>query len=331
MRRRFIVSALALAVAGGVGHAQGAEAQVQPVETQPAPALSALNPSAISQSAQTRPTEPDIVVTGKVNAKPEEVQRQANAITNTSVKYRNPLAMFQDRVCPGILGMPSAMAQIMVDRIRRNAEQVGLKTAPLGDCQPNILVIFVRNGQGAIKELRNRQGHIFKDIPLAELQEMAADSGPVHAWVNTIVRSRQGDALQGDNSADLTRIPTLNVAQSQSHIFLAHRIDITNSVIMIDIPAIDGMSVVQLADYVTMRAFARTKPISGDPAASTILNLFDPDPSAARPRALTDFDLAYLRAIYEGVDSLNAASKLASINRKLRNVEAEKTAPDAAK
>ncbi len=114
----------------------------------------------------------------------------------------------------------------------------------------------------------------------------------------------------------MTKIPTLNIAQSQSHIFLAHRIDINKAVIMIDIAAIDGMGVVQLADYATMRAFAATNPVNGDAAASTILGLFDP--AVARPRELTDFDLAYLRTVYEGVDSLNAASKLDSINSKLR-------------
>jgi hypothetical protein len=112
----------------------------------------------------------------------------------------------------------------------------------------------------------------------------------------------------------------LNVGQAQSHIFLAHRLDITSSVIMIDIAAIDGMRVVQIADYVTMRTFARTNPVEGGSAATTILSLFDAG-NMARPRSLTDFDLAYLQAVYGGTDGLNAASKLASINSKLRAIQ----------
>ncbi len=44
-----------------------------------------------------------------------------------------------------------------------------------------------------------------------------------------------------------------------------------------DLTAIDGMTVNQLADYATMRGLAQTKPLSGEPSFGTILNLFDPD------------------------------------------------------
>lgn len=325
MRAKSVLIALA---AGSAGALVFAEPTLSQAPVKAGGSQSALAPSALSQSA---PTADDnaIVITGKTDAKPAEIRKQATEITKTVVRYHNPLAKFQDKVCPGIVGMPVDMAEIMIDRIRYNAERVGIDTAMEGKCQPNIMVIFVRNGQGVIKELRKTKDYIFRKIDLQELRALAKDSGPVHAWTNTEVRSRQGDTLQGDNDADLTQIPVLNVAQSQSHIFLANRLDITNSILLIDIPAIDGMSVVQIADYVTMRAFAQTKPVNGDPAASTILTLFDPENTAA-PRELTDFDLAYLRTVYQGVDSLNAASKLASITTKLRTVQAERAGKEAA-
>ncbi len=265
--------------------------------------------------------DPDaIVVTGKTEAPPAEVRKQAQSITQSGPRYNSVLAQFQDKVCPGVIGLPLELAEIMVGRIRRNAEVVGLGTAPDGKCQPNIIVAFVANGQQLIKEIAKREPTTFRNIDHADLTAMIRDDGPVHAWVSTVVRSRQGDELQGDNKGDLTKIPVLNVAQSQSHIFLAARLDITNSVILIVYPKIDGMSVVQLADYATMRAFARTRPVAGDAAASTILSMFDGD--AAKPRELTDFDLAYLRSIYGGIPNLNAASKLARINRELRQLQA---------
>jgi hypothetical protein len=281
---------------------------------------SALAPTSITQG-QPR-SDDEIIITGKTEAKPAEIREQARSITRQSAKYNYPLAMFQARVCPGIVGMPAAMADIMVDRIRYNAERVGLETAPLGNCAANILVIFVRNGQGVIKDLAKKPEGLLGNIKFADLKQLKAETGPVHAWVETEVRSRQGDTMQGSNEWDMTKVPVLNVAQSQSHIFLANRIDINKAVVMIDLKAINGMGVVQLADYVTMRAFAATNPVKGDAAASTILGLFDPE-MTAHPRELTDFDLAYLRTVYEGVDSLNAASKLNSITSKLRAVRAE--------
>ena len=316
--RRLRIAAL---LAGALFLAAPVQAQTM---TQEEKEHSALAPTAMTATPSTKPEE-DIVVKGKPEPKPAEVREEAHAITRNSVKYSTPLAKFQAEVCPGVVGMPVDMAGIIIDRIRVNAERVGMQTAPLGHCTPNILVIFVRNGQAVIKELHKKQDYIFKRISLADVKELIADPGPVHAWTNTEVRSRQGDVLQGDNdSVDLEALPVLNVGQSQSHIFLAARLDISNSIIMIDIPAINGMAVVQIADYVTMRTFAMTNPVSGDPAATTILSLFDAD--APHPRELTDFDLAYLRTVYGGLDSLNAASKLASINGKLRGVQAEKLA-----
>lgn len=288
------------------------------------PAMAQLAPPGVIRADA--PSDPnDIVVTGKTEAKPEEVRNQARSITQSNgSRYHEALAQFQDKVCPGILGLPADLAGIMVDRIRWNAEKVGLKTAQEGKCQPNIIVAFVVNGQSAVKQLVKQQPEAFRNLQASEVKSLLNESGPVHAWVNTVVRSRQGDALQGDNTDDMTKIPVLNVGQSQSHIFLAARLDIANSIVLIDFPAIDGMSVVQLADYVTMRTFARTRPLEGDSAASTILSLFDKD--AGAPRELTDFDLAYLRSVYGSIASLNAASKLTHINRELRELQAEAAA-----
>jgi len=309
---RLIGMLLAASLLAGAAHAQSDKAKSSGDG-------SALAPSAMTMTAG-KPQDDAIVVTGKPEPKPAEVEHQANLVSHTNVKYHTPLASFQESVCPGIVGMPVSLAELMVDRIRDNAQRVGIEPGP-EKCRPNIMVIFVRNGQAVIKELARKEPYVFRNLEYSDLQDLMRDSGPVHAWVNKIVKSRQGDSLQGDNSGDLTQVPVLNVGQSQSHIFLAHRLDITNSVIIIDIPAIDGMSVVQIADYVSMRVFAETNPVSGDPAASTILTLFDKN--SAHPRAMTDFDLAFLRTVYSGANGLTAATKLASINTKLRQIKAD--------
>ena len=45
---------------------------------------------------------------------------------------------------------------------------------------------------------------------------------------------------------------------------------------LFDREGVRGKSIVQLADYATMRGFARTRPAEGDAALDTILALFDP-------------------------------------------------------
>lgn len=282
---------------------------------------------AAAAGAQNEPPPPsnpsDIIVTGSPEPTRRAVEKQARAITQADGYYRLPLAQFQDPICPGIMGLPVDMAEMLVDRIRYNAERIGLDTAREGKCTPNLLVIIVGNGQKEINALKKKHGYLFKLITTAELRELAADPGPVHAWANTLVRSRQGDVLQGD--ADLGQVPTLFVAQSQSHIFLAHRLDIVNAVVMLDAQAINGLSITQIADYATMRGLARTRPVDGDGAIDTILSLFSPE--GARPYEMSDFDLAYLRSLYGDIPNMPAVTKITRVNKELRKQRKEGAAP----
>jgi len=108
--------------------------------------------------------------------------------------------------------------------------------------------------------------------------------------------------------------------QSANSLFLLPtRTDIQLSVIVVDIPAIDGMSAKQLADYATMRGLAKTKPVTGDSAYSTILSLFDPD--GGHPAELTDFDLGYLRSIYSNSPNLAAAAKISGVKFQMRKLQ----------
>jgi hypothetical protein len=280
------------------------------VQAQPAPGVG---------MRDARPEE-DIVVEGKPIPEPDVVKKQAETITRMDDFYTAPLAQFQERVCPGIIGLPVAMAEIMVDRMRYNAERIGLETARSGKCTPNIFVAFVINGQREVTALARSRPQIFANIELAELNEMLAETGPVHAWNSTQQMTRDGMPVGA--SQDLTgQPPVVQVPIADSRIMFATRLDIAQSVVLIDVAAIDGMAVVQLADYASMRAFARTLPVRGDTAASTILSLFDK--GSAPPRELTPFDLGYLRSLYATQGNLPASAKIGAVPRQIKRVLAD--------
>ncbi len=267
--------------------------------------------------------EEEIVVEGKAMARPEEVKKQARSMTRMDDFHSEPLAQIQDKVCPGVLGLSREIAEMIVDRMRYNAERVGLDLAKPGQCQPNILVAFVLNGQREVKELARTKGYVFSNISVRELEELTEDAGPVHAWNTTVKRSRDGRPVLGREEDG--QIPTVQVPMADSHITLAIRLDTAQSVVVIDIKAIDGMSVVQLADYASMRAFARTRPVIGDSAASTILSLFDRN--VAAPRELTAFDVGYLNSIYSTDGNLPASAKIGAVPKEIRKELARASVP----
>jgi hypothetical protein len=122
-------------------------------------ALSVLAGSAAAQAPAT-PAEPAapvaapvdnrrIVVTGQVEPLTQaEVTDQARNISIVGDPLHNPLPRFEDHLCPGVLGMKAEAAEIIVQRIRFNAEDLGIRLADAdGTCKPNLIVAFVEGAQ----------------------------------------------------------------------------------------------------------------------------------------------------------------------------------------
>jgi hypothetical protein len=269
---------------------------------------------------------PDIVVTGKPDPTARQTEQQARAISRMGDFYHDPLARFSDPICPGVLGLPVDAAGIVVDRIRYDAERVGAPVAATTNCKANIIVAFARDGGAEVRRLLKARGYLFDGLDTQEAQELQDEAGPVRAWNVTTLRNRHGQdeaptrfdggaGMMQVSEGGLSLIPmrVIAVPASDSHVFLASRTDITASVVIIDLAAIDGLPVAQIADYAAMRALARTRPATGDTAASTILSLFDP--KSGHPQEMTAFDLAYLRSLYEAESNQPASVKIFGVSR----------------
>ncbi len=286
---------------------------------------SALLPATALAQAEGPPpaVEPDstIVVTGEAPDE-QEVTRQAREITQPSGIRYAPLPRFEgDRLCPGVIGLKADFASLVVDRIRANAERFGLwMTTDDGTCAPNFVVAFVDDGQAVLQQVADGQHWLFKDMPRHERVELLADDGPVHVWTTTQARTRDGaDLADAPNGRKVSAMSSGGRARVQ----LQAREDITGVLVLFDRDDVRGMTLVQLADYATMRGLARTRPVDGDgQAMATILALFDRD--ATPPAEMTAFDSAYLGALYRGQANVSGLSKVLGVSRELeRQARAE--------
>jgi hypothetical protein len=263
----------------------------------------------------------DIVVTGRVE-KPErrEVNRQARAISDITSDIRDrPLARIEDRLCPGVIGLRQDAAELMIDRIRWNAERLDMWLADDTACSPNLIVAVVEDGKAQIAELQKSQPWLFQSLTIPERRALLEENGPARVWTTAQTRTRDGMPIQ--RRENLTDPPVVQMWMAHSKIYLTIREDITQVVVLLDRDAVRGKTVIQLADYATMRSFARTKPVEGDLALDTILTLFDDN--RMPPDGLTDFDQAYLRSVYDWIPNLPAATKLLGVNRQLTKVAKE--------
>jgi hypothetical protein len=268
----------------------------------------------MAQTEGAAETGDDIVVTGKIEEEPDwtEVRKQARSVTQATSIFNQPLARYNKKLCPGIIGMPLEYAELMVSRIRFNAELIGIETAEDMDCYPNFIVGFLSEPDELVQSMDSSSGSLLARIPLKERRRMIRDGGPVYAFSLTSLRTRDGRMAA---QSIMDRYPTLNLQSANSLILLHNRIDIELSVVLMDIQAIDGLSIPQLADYATMRGLAKTRPIEDEQAVDSILGLFHSE--GPHPWRLTPFDLAYLKSLYADSASLPAAAKLATVNNHL--------------
>jgi hypothetical protein len=260
-----------------------------------------------------------IVVTGEQPTW-TEVTRQAREITQpTGIRYA-PLPRFEgDRLCPGVLGLKHEHAARVIDRIRWNAERFDLwMTEDDGTCVPNFVVAFVDDGQATLRQIADERYWLFINMPRHERLALLAEDGPARVWTTTQARTHDGRPLPlRPDGRQVSAMSSGGVARAA----LPVREDITGVLILFDRDEVRGKTLVQLADYATMRGLARTRPVEGagdtaGQAMDTILALFDADYEP--PAELTAFDLAYLGTLYEGQTTTTGLSKVLSVSRQLR-------------
>ena len=229
----------------------------------------------------------------------------------TAQSDEEPLARFEDPICPGIVGLKVEAAEMMVDRIRANARAFGRQLAEAGDCQPNLIVAFIDSGEAFIDRLRDREGWLFAELNDADRESLLEETGPARTLLR--VRARTRDGMPIPRRENMTDLPQSQAWMAHSRIYTATRNDILSALVLVDRGAIRGMTLDQLADYASFRALTRTLPQTPDTRADSIVSLFDG--ASTRPAGLTEFDRAYLAQLYTGIPNIPAPARLAELEK----------------
>ncbi len=256
--------------------------------------------SAAAQEAPVR-TAPEIIV----RPPPTEAERhkQLREFTRTVIRpprINQPVAKFAFPVCVTVLGLTSEDAETIAERIRENAEALGVTADRKPDCVPTIRVAFMAPAAGSPASWLTAVSPQLAHLTPAQRGRVLAETGPVRAWNRVAVRDALGRAFR-PQLGDQQRFPTYAEIQPLSTSDPIVTTEITGAAVLISREAAHGFTLGQIADYATLRALLGTGPVEGDAPAPTILTLFaDPNP----PAGLTDYDKALVRELYDA--SFNA-------------------------
>src|SRR5688572_28127927 len=132
-----------------------------------------------------------------------------------------PLARFEDEVCPGVVGLKLEAAQDMVGRIRARAAEFGRGLAPEGSCEANLVVAFVDDGLAFARQMQRDNGWFFAELSQSDRRMALSDPGPARAILRVRARSRDGMPIpRRENMVDL---PQAELWMAHSKIYTAIR------------------------------------------------------------------------------------------------------------
>jgi hypothetical protein len=220
-------------------------------------------------------------------------------------------ARWHRNLCVGVNNLRADAAQYLVDRISKEALELGLEPGEPG-CQPQVVVIFTTDAQQLATFLVKHYKRAF--LPgMGEggmarnrdaLDAFAESEKPVRWWATSMpVDARMGTAAVpsqntqgGPAVAGDIRAPVVNTGGGGGSRIHSGVVDALQQVIIIvDGTKLHGTTWEQLGDYLAVVSLAQIK-LETDPAAfDSILNLF------SNPKAysgLTDWDRTYLKTLY---------------------------------
>lgn len=240
----------------------------------------------------------EIVVTAEMEREAEQRLEQLTRTITRRPRTDKPLARQYDRICIAVIGLNPEFSMVLIEQMEANARRLDIPVGGEG-CKPNTIIAFASNARGQIEQLREDSPWLFHEMLDHEYERVLRGNGGAHAWQTTEVREIDGKPLAviqvGDPPRQVQSADPFNTTRLGQQI----RTDMTASVVVFDSTAIEGKTLQQLADYASMRSFAPVDDLSegGPNATPSILTLFED--GLEPPEGMTDFDWAYLDALYK--------------------------------
>jgi hypothetical protein len=213
------------------------------------------------------------------------------------------LARWETPICPLVAGLPKVDGEFVLTRFSEIAASVGAPLAPR-QCRANFIVLVTSDPVASLNAARARYRNLFGDAGPAQIKGFLNTQRAIRVWYNDTASGANGSILipgSSSNGPVISGPGAMGVTTVRS--FDANRLERTavwtiSSVIeVVDAGAMKGFKFGQMADYVSMAGLAEFNFDADFGTAPTILHLFKA-PEEAKPLSLSDWDQAYLKALY---------------------------------
>ena len=131
-----------------------------------------------------------IVVTGQPVTRDQARERAATFVRQIGVaRGDTSAARFIDPVCVRVLGIAEPYAALVAERMRAIAGEARITVAP-ESCRPNVIVSFVGDASALVRDIARRSPTRFQNVALDQREALLNGNAPIRWWYLTETRSR---------------------------------------------------------------------------------------------------------------------------------------------
>jgi hypothetical protein len=278
---------------------RAAPADQQPITSTPAPTTGSASAKADHL--------PQITIEANRPALEKRVQAFVGQLTHSSRFSAESVPRWVEPLCFEVAGVLRNYAEFVVARLSRVASTVGapLRKAGCSRTSANFYVLFSRSPSESLNYLHRHPSLLFhwENGPQQYDRFLnPPNSEVVRVWHNAEFLDYDG-APAGTGCAGVSGAS----CGIDSRIRLSAVQSFMRTLVVIDSTRIAGIQIGQISDYIAMVGLVDVDPDASFGDAPSILRLFT-DPSNKRPEGLTEWDRAFLRALY-GTDQRNTQQR----------------------
>jgi hypothetical protein len=231
------------------------------------------------------------------------------------------LARWRDGICPIGAGMPEPLKTTIVKRVREIAALVGAPVAP-EPCQGNMDIVFTYNPQILLDDVRDHHPVLLGYHDVAQATDLATVRHTVQSWYATQTADERGTrevddkqthaytqmsiyvphgyqrgALQNSTPVEFD-VPAQTKVVTGNHMDNGLHSELFHVIVTVNVARIGDDQIAGVTDYVALLALAQTASFETCETMPSIASVIT-DKCPRQPQAITESDLAFLRALYK--------------------------------
>lgn len=234
----------------------------------------------------------------------------------------NVLAKRKDPVCIGIDNAPGDLAKSLRARIEANLASLDIPRGEPG-CKVNAVIVFDRNAHRFVNWLADQDaGIVYASLYLPERRRLIKPVRPAYNW--HFLKAGEQERLLGTGQSQTQQGAEGGRGFQAAEFGPGGRIlantfpaETGKTFSVVDFDAIDGITIEQLGDYLTMQMLVELRPgTHSSVPADSILTLFtETGSNPDAPPEMSALDRTILAQIYQGSDSSRVGAVRNSIAR----------------